>query len=400
MNTTSLPLGIDLHTLKSGRTSYEARVNRRPLGELTRRFKSLEQAIDWRNQAIALIDAGFDPQAALPKKKSVIQSKTPLPNAASSSQPDTKDGAGFTVQEAIKHYLKHRANSHAPLRSNQVSDYEMVANDLGALPAADLRNEDLSNYITLLLRTPLKRDAKKQAKGTLVGKPRTYKEATVRKFVYALKKALEWAAMNGRTTLNPHLFRFETKTMPSAWGGKRERRLSPSEEVALYSAAISRDGHAICESDWRAIIGFALESAMRKQEIVKAEWKDITGNGLKLRIPAANTKTRTARTILLSKRAREIVEEQRKSSGKSPRIFHQVLTAKSLGYAFARLTKRAQVEDLHFHDLRHEATSRLCEGKAGQLPMMAIMEMAGHKSMATFSGYVHLIEKGDTVSLD
>ncbi len=57
--------------------------------------------------------------------------------------------------------------------------------------------------------------------------------------------------------------------------------------------------------------------------------------------------------------------------------------------AFKALTERAGIKNLKFHDLRHEATSRLCE--AGTMKLMEIMEMTGHDTMTTFKGYVKLI---------
>ena len=63
-----------------------------------------------------------------------------------------------------------------------------------------------------------------------------------------------------------------------------------------------------------------------------------------------------------------------------------------------KLTKRAGIEDLTFHDLRHEATSRLCEASTrsrknggNSMSLMEIMEMTGHDTMTTFRGYVKLI---------
>ncbi|MFC7409451.1 tyrosine-type recombinase/integrase [Hydrogenophaga atypica] len=59
---------------------------------------------------------------------------------------------------------------------------------------------------------------------------------------------------------------------------------------------------------------------------------------------------------------------------------------------------RAGVSNFHFHDLRHEATSRLCE--SGKLSQMHIMNMTGHSSMTTFQGYVHLMNHETTPVLD
>jgi integrase len=50
--------------------------------------------------------------------------------------------------------------------------------------------------------------------------------------------------------------------------------------------------------------------------------------------------------------------------------------------------KRAGLEDLRFHDLRHEATSRFFE--RGTLDMMEIATITGHKTMHMLRRYTHL----------
>lgn len=392
-----LPQGIDSHTLKGGKQRYEARVNRGQQ-EFNKRFKTLGEAVAWRTQVVALLDAGIDPWSVLPRKKPKHVSTTQPSEPRSSNAASLEGESPLTVRQAVQNYLTHKEGSLSPVPSNRATDYTRVSDDWDDTPVSELRNEDLCNYMFVLRNTPLKRDAKKQAAGTLVGKPRTFREATIRKFVFALKLALKWNEKNGRVTLRPHLFDFDRGTMPSAWANPRDRRLKPGEEELLCTSAARRGDYTYSGGDWRAIIGFALETALREQEITMARWRDLSQCGEKLLVPAPHSKTRKARTILLSMRARAIVEEQRKSAGESERIFHQVPNAQALCEAFASLRERAGIDGLHFHDLRHEATSRICE--AGKLPLMAIMEMTGHKSMVTFGGYVHLIAQGSKVSLD
>jgi integrase len=58
--------------------------------------------------------------------------------------------------------------------------------------------------------------------------------------------------------------------------------------------------------------------------------------------------------------AMKIIEEQgRYSNSREGRIFPY--NGKSIGTAFRRQCKDLKIEDLHFHDLRHEGTSRLFE---------------------------------------
>jgi integrase len=223
-------------------------------------------------------------------------------------------------------------------------------------------------------------------------------EATVRKIVSALKKSIEWYAKNyGK--VNQFIFKFEKGQMPRAWAGQRDRQLMLGEEERLIAAGIERADYTYDKSDWAAIIGFALETGMREQEIALAEFGHVWSNGRKLKIPKKNSKTKKERHALLSQRARDIIALQQASSPiKNQRIFHQFPNAKSSCDAFARLTDGAEIKNLRFHDLRHEATSRLCE--KGVLKQMEIMEMTGHKTFTTFEGYVKLIAHENDRQLD
>lgn len=166
-----------------------------------------------------------------------------------------------------------------------------------------------------------------------------------------------------------------------------------------YQAADVKSSSPYTRRDWEHLIGFALETAMRAQEIALATWDNVSASGTQLNIPKRHSKTKNARTVLLSLRAREILKAQkdRLPEGEK-RIFYQFSNSRALCASFARLTTRAGIEDLHLHDLRHEATSRLCE--SGKLKQMAIMEMTGHKGMVTFQNYVHLIQDGLKTQLD
>jgi integrase len=55
--------------------------------------------------------------------------------------------------------------------------------------------------------------------------------------------------------------------------------------------------------------------------------------------------------------------------------------------AFNRAARRAEIEDFHFHDLRHEATSRLFE--IG-LNIMEVATITGHKDLRMLRRYTHL----------
>lgn len=406
MNAAELPLGIRTFTLKSGACRYEARVNRYGFTPVSQRCKTLQEAINWKQRMEALIDSGVDPAFVQDAKKRQLKVTLPSPTKAP-VQPNAQTPAsnviaeqGHTIGDAIRAYLEHRARSHKPIPSNRVTDYELVVEHLGDMPLSDLRHEDICSYMATLANLPIKRDAKKIAEGKLTpSQAAKYKPATVRKLFYALKLSITWMAKSRDLQLHPWLFNFDQGVVPDAWEGHRERRLNPGEEERLYAAGRTRAGFTFTPSDWRCVIGFALETAMRQQEIVKAEWRHISTDGLRLVIPAKNAKGKISRTVLLSTRAREIIGQQRASAPpEANRIFHQWSNVQSLKESFRRLSKRAGIDDLHFHDLRHEATSRLC--LSGKLNQMVIMEMTGHKSLKTFAGYLHLITGPNAPRLD
>jgi len=370
--------GIRILTRKNGEVRYEARVHRRGVKTQSKTFKTLEKAQEWKGRIDQLISF----EVTDPHQLDPVEAPAPI------------SSKGMTVAKIIDAYLKSRAESTKPLASNQITDYNRVKTDLGGLQADALRNEDLVNYVKLLLKTPRTQDQRRIKNNTLTGEPRAYAEATIRKFITALRNALTWKAQNSDLRLTEFLFAFPHGLAPQAWKEGRERRLKTGEEDKLYAAGLSQQSRTYTPEDWRAVIGFALETAMREQEIAKARWQDITQDGFRLTIPKRHSKTKKQRTVLLSKRAREIIKAQRKScSENNPRIFHQFPNAKAICASFARLRKRANVEALTFHDLRHEATSRLCEG--GKLSIMETMEMTGHTSMTTFKRYVHLIPHGN-----
>lgn len=85
-----------------------------------------------------------------------------------------------------------------------------------------------------------------------------------------------------------------------------------------------------------------------------------------------------------------LIEEQRElRTNRDPRIFP--FNHRSVGTAFTRACRELRIEDLHFHDLRHEGTSRLFEvGFAIQ----QVALVTGHKDWKMLRRYTHLKPDG------
>lgn len=153
----------------------------------------------------------------------------------------------------------------------------------------------------------------------------------------------------------------------------RDRRLTADEVRLILETTQS-------ETLYRIVL-FALETALRRGEIANAKWSDLDLTECVLRVP--ETKTGEPRTIPLSRKAIEVLESIK--STKSEYIFD--MQADSITQAFDRACERANIENLNFHDLRHEATSRFFE--KGLNPMQ-VSTITGHKTFEMLKRYTHL----------
>lgn len=156
----------------------------------------------------------------------------------------------------------------------------------------------------------------------------------------------------------------------------RERRISPEEETLLY------EGCKTARSPYlRPAIEFALQTAMRRGEIVALEWRNVDFQKRTDRL--SMTKNGRSRTVPLSHRAVEILFSLPRDI---ERIFAGFSTC-SVRHAFVRLVARMKLDDLHFHDLRHETISRLVERG---LNVMEVAAVSGHQTLQMLKRYTHL----------
>ncbi len=167
----------------------------------------------------------------------------------------------------------------------------------------------------------------------------------------------------------------------------RDRRITWGEERRILRAASKHRNHEIY-----SIVVLALETAMRQGEILSLQWENID---LRLRIAHLPiTKNGSKRDVPLSLRAVDAVT--RLGIGTHGPVFNY--TSDGFKSAWRMMIKRLGIQDLHFHDLRHEAVSRLFE--LGTLDMMEVATISGHKSMQMLKRYTHLKASNLVAKLD
>jgi integrase len=173
-------------------------------------------------------------------------------------------------------------------------------------------------------------------------------------------------------------------------GNERDRRPTQDELDCLVAAFEANPRQQIPVG---RIIRFAVATAMRQDEIGRIEWTDFDPHKKMLLIRDRKDPRRKSgnnqRIPLLDVTGYDacaIIEEQRSCVGESGgRIFP--FNGKSVGTAFRRQCRELKIDDLHFHDLRHEGTSRLFE--AG-FSIEEVSLVTGHKDWKMLRRYTHL----------
>ena len=134
---------------------------------------------------------------------------------------------------------------------------------------------------------------------------------------------------------------------------------------------------------------FAIETAMRAGEICGLTWNDIYLTKRIAHLPI--TKNGSSRDVPLSKRAIEIIEKLKGIDEKS--VFN--VDAKTLDVLFRRARDKCEIEDLHFHDTRREALTRISK----KVPVEMLAKISGHKDLRILLNVYYRPEMSDIASM-
>jgi integrase len=162
----------------------------------------------------------------------------------------------------------------------------------------------------------------------------------------------------------------------------RERRLREGELESIFLEAAKTGNKFILP-----IILFALETGLRRSEILSATWGNLDFTNRLLTIP--KSKNGYSRTVPLTRKAIALLEslaDAREIDREMDQLRIFPTTANAIRLAWGRLIKRAAIEDMHFHDLRHEAISRFFEYGL-TLPEVALL--SGHRDLRMLFRYGH-----------
>ena len=352
-------------TIRKRGNKWQAQIRRNGHKHYSRSFNTKRDAEKWSRQLETGLELGI-----------VVEPQTKQQVIVGNSDPDTP-----TLGDLVSRYLE-----------------QVTPNKRGAVPETYRLNTFLSCY-QMLAETPcdeLRTQHFAEFRDTRLSEGKA--SSTVKREIATLGHVLEIARKEwgARIERNP----ITDLSLPR-FNDARERRLNPGEYERLIEGARNTGTPHLAE-----IIIFAVETAMRRREMLSLQWGDVDLVKRVATLKGTATKNGHRRVIPLSPTAHGLVQRLREahSGNKNLLLSHTAdqrtalsgqhsasqnifpVSANAVRLAWERLTNRLGVKDLRFHDLRHEAVSRLFE-KGLTVPEVA--SISGHRDLRMLGRYAH-----------
>ena len=238
----------------------------------------------------------------------------------------------------------------------------LIKSNIAFLTTDSISKEDVAKYRDIRL--------------TLVSK------STVRRELVLLRHIINIAAHEWSYTSLLGLF--DNIKLPKE-AHHRIRRVSPDEINAMWKALGEQrnDNHL-------KVAKLALETGMRRSEILKLTVSNLQHDVIELK----ESKSGHPRLVPLTAKSREVLADLL-NKDKDELIFN--IKPNALRLAWERARVKAGINDLRFHDLRHEAISRMLEDG---LTVAEVAAVSGHRDYRTLFKYAHLDIKRITRKLN
>ena len=278
----------------------------------------------------------------------------------------SKGPSGPLTFDAFANQYQQRYVTDKQLRSAETIDYRLrlLRRRFGSRQLSDLSLGDIED-----LRADLRTAGKKPA--------------TINRYLALLRGMLNWAVLRGDLDETPFRKGAQAAVKLERENNRRDRRLSPDEEQRLLNAA---------NSIVRRLVTAALDTGMRRGELLSLRFGDVDFERSVIHIRAENAKSKKGRDIpIATTRLRTLLEwlridEDGKVKGADAPVFSNEAGEPILHFhtAWYAALRRAEITDLRFHDLRGEFASRLVEKG---VPLSQVRDLLGHSSIVTTERY-------------
>lgn len=344
--------------------------------ERTGSVKYCEKLKKWRARLTAVDETGkrLDIRRLAPTKTAANLELKRMMRDLDDHGPQIIEGERLTFAKLASIYSGHKLQEPVYKGETKVSGMRSWKNQLVFLkPLVDhfgrariraITHAELEKYKAKRIETPTRRGADRSIAG-------------VNRELSLLRAILNYARRSGWLVRNP--FEMGESIISHADENKRDRIITFDEEARLLEACTGPRAHL------RALIITAIDTAMRRGEMLKLTWSDVDFDRELIRVRKTTTKTWEARTVGMTARVKDELLLLFEAAPPDPAGL--VFGLSGMKRSFATACRLAGIDDLHWHDLRHVGTSRMIA--SGMAPLEA-MKITGHKQMTTFLRYLNV----------
>ena len=274
-----------------------------------------------------------------------------------------------TLSDTIDEYLRLSRKDIGKTKA-QVLD-TIKGHDLAAKALSDITSQDVVAWARWLGETRLPQ--------------------TVQNYVSHLSAVFSVARAAWGHDIDRNIMRDANETMKhfgiTSKSAKRDRRPTVDEINRLMVHFVDRAKRRNSMPMHR-VIAFALYSSRRQEEITRMTWADLEDGRVLVR-DMKNPGEKIGNDVWCA-----LVPEAEAIARAMPKVADEIFpfSTDAISAAFTRACKLLGIDDLHFHDLRHEGASRLFE-MGWTIPRVA--EVTGHRSWQSLQRYSHLRQTGD-----
>jgi len=338
---------------------------------------------------VGIVKAGY------PRKSKTFKTKSAAKAWARKVEMQMDEGTFIDDKEVVSHKLSDLIYNYIkelepvnPVLGSKLSSLQRMAREFESDTLKDLTPQYLLSY----------------------GKQRRKKvtASTLQKDMSYLKQVLDYGIVVWKLPLavNPVVVTQPTLgSLKMVAGSKRRTRRLQEGEWEKLMAGVGRQHDSSSGNNWLSpMIEFAVESCMRQAEIHELTWADIDFERHTVAIQSRRTPGRKQgndHVIPMRKGVREVLLREYEKVGKVTRnkirlstrpdhVFGKPSKSSSISDRFGRVCKRVGIEDLTFHDLRHEGISRLFEDREKNYSIPQVAHISGHKKWETLRRYTQL----------
>ena len=351
----------------AGNVRWEIVIRKVGYPQVSKMFKTEKEAKAWSVETEAAINKGtYDFGDRLRKKMATAHAVGTQGSVAELSD-------RMTLSELFTVYFKKYGSGLKDGGHRDKHRTKPIVEYMGDVRLCDLSKGTVLEYATMRLNSRGFRKAGNVSGGTVKH------EVNLIKRVINIAQDFYGVKLEGG---NPAVFSQGSPISKRLRGGQRDRVLRDAAEEGRLLTECKKSSN----KELLSIVLLAIETAMRKGEILALRWKFIDLDRKIIYIPVEHDKAGEGRYVALTDAAVEILKGIREScidAAGDELLFKSKYD--HVQRCFTKACMRAEISDLRMHDLRHTAITRTVN-RTG-MHILQLMQYSGHKSMQMVKRY-------------